>query len=364
MKIVSNILKILNKSNKTVIVLSIVIVVGILFILSRGNNDKFYSNPGFMNSLTDINSRLKNISSSNTIKISGEVTEFIPQTTDLQTRLDLDYITDQILKMINDDKLIFVKTNYDRVKKIQNKNQINYIYEVFLGQLNGVNVGLYKMKVNVIIYIQPKSKPDYVTATEYTNYPFKKYPVGIPSEDQLVPLPTEVIPTGNEVLGTKTKDPVTRHKINKLHINYVTIYNSTMVLHPDRPTSQTAGVNETTLENSVVEGFGNNSNPNERESKFRNPWPGINPSKDFNWPCTPLPFQWDSLGVTTGIKSSTKSCPGHTYDTNYQIDKPAEQAFQYWANNIMAPYNIRSGPNSWLFDLTRGLPSFPIGQGS
>lgn len=363
MNIVSNIVKQLKHTNKTVLILALLILLGVLFILSKGENDKFYTNPGFINTLTDINSRLKNISSTNTIKFNGEVTEYIPQTTDLQTRLDLDHITDIILKKINGGDLTFVKTNYDRVKKIQDKNKINYIYEVFLGQLNGVNIGLYKMKVNVIIYIKPKSKPDYVTATEYTNYPFKKYPVGIPSEDQLVPLPTEVIPTGNEVLGTKTKNPVTRHQINKLHINYVTIYNSTMVLHPDKPTTQTGGMNETTLENSVVEGY-ENATKESRMSVVRNPWPGINKSKDFNWPCTPLPFQWNSLGVTTGIKPSTNACPGHTYDTNYQLDKPAEKAFQYWPNNIMTPSNIRSGPNYWLFDLSRGLPQFPIGQGS
>ena len=363
MKTLQNILKKIKHINKSVLVLSIVILLGILFILSKGDNDKFFTNPGFMKSLNDINSKLKSISSSNIIKFKGNETEMIPQTTDLQTTLDLDEITKRILEKINCKEYTFVKTNYDRVKKIEKKDKINYIYEVFLGQLNGVNISLYKMKANVIIYITPEKKRDYVTATEYTNSPFTEYPIGIPSPDQLVPLATEVIPTGNEVLGTKTVNPIMKHQINKMHINYVTIYNSTMVLHPDKATRQTGGYNESTLESSVVEGMAN-SNPKLRKSIYRNVWPDINPSKKFNWPCTPIKFQWNSLGVNTSPNKSTNSCPGYTYNTNYQIDKPAEQAFQYWANNIMTPSNIRSGPNYWLFDLTRGLPSFPIGQGS
>ena len=342
--------------NTTIIILVVLIILILLVYFSKDKEDDFYNNPGHLKSLDQINDKLKNISSCDVLSFSGETKKYIPSTTPLQVRLDLNNITQIVLQKINCHKYNFVKTNYDRVKSIEDDNKINYLYEVFLAETKGISVSLYKMKINVILYKGRNIENDITTVTDVTNYPFKNYGIGFPSEDQLIPLPTEVIPTGNEVIGTKSINPIKAHKINKLHINYATIQNSTMVLHPDKLTRDTGGYNNSTLEASTVENFDSGYI---EPSVIRNNWPTINnepTDKVYNWPCTKLPFKWNSLGLTP-VPPSTKKCPGHTYST----DKPIK-AYQNWPNNIMAPYNIRSGPNYWLFDLSRGLPSYP-GQG-
>tara|TARA_B110000483_G_C18091565_1_gene502185 strand:- start:90 stop:1133 length:1044 start_codon:yes stop_codon:yes gene_type:complete len=345
--------------NTTILILVAIIVLILLVFFSKNNEDDFYNNPGHLKSLDQINNKLKNISNCNisgcnVLTINGKTKKYIPATTPLQIRLDLDNITQIVLKKINCPKYNFINTNYGRITCVDSLDKINYIYEIFVAETKGISVSLYKMKINVILYKGNSIKDRATTVTDFTNYPFKHYDIGMPSLDQMIPLPTEVIPTGNEVLGTKSVNPIKANKINKLHINYATIENSTLVLHPNKLTNKIPGNNNSTLESSVIEGFDSGYI---QPAVVRNNWPqlGESQNKEYNWPCTKLPFSWNSLGVTTPLQKTTKKCPGHTYS----LDKPMN-AYQDWSNSVMTPQNIRSGPNYWLFDLTRGLPSFNV----
>tara|TARA_B100000780_G_C21115333_1_gene451169 strand:+ start:1193 stop:2230 length:1038 start_codon:yes stop_codon:yes gene_type:complete len=340
--------------NNTIIILVTIIVLILLVFFSKNNEDDFYNNPGHLKSLDVINTKLKNISSfSGILTVDGETNDYIPTTTPLQIRLDLDNVTKIVLHKINCKNYHFINTNYGRIKCVNSSDKVNYIYEIFVAETKGISVSLYKMRINVILYKDDSTSENVTTVTDSTNYPFKHYDIGMPSLDQMIPLPTEVIPTGNEVLGNKSINPIKANKINKLHINYATIENSTLVLHPHKLTNKIPGSSNSSIESSIVEGFDSGY---VYPSTVRNQWPQINKEDQksaYNWPCTPVPFTWNRLGVTTNIPKTTTKCPGHTYS----LDKPMK-SYQNWPNNIITTNNIRSGPNHWLFDLTRGLPSF------
>ena len=284
----------------------------LLVAFSKVKRDLFYSNPGFIPSLTTINKRLKSVSRCDVMKIKGKLIEYIPETTPLQVKLDLNYITATVLSQISGHGFFFRRISYDRIKMIRASDKINYIYETFV-TVRRATVSpapmLLKLRINVIIYIKPRAPPNYRTVTQETNAPFTHYEIGIPSKDQLIPLPMEVIPTANEVLGTKTVRPILRHHINQLIINYVTIENSTLVMHTNRATRKTGGYNESTLESSTVEGF---TTSYVYPSRVRNKWPVINKEPTapvYNWPCTKIPFRWNSLGAYSGYETINISLP-------------------------------------------------------
>lgn len=331
------------------ILLIIIVVIAIALIYNY--YDKFStSENGRL--LSRINNKLKSVSKSKIVNIKGKEIKLIPETIDLETRLDLDFITSHIISKLNCEEFNFIRTSYDRVIKKQNKNKIQYIFDIFIAEMN--HVMTFKFKVNVIIDYKKKPSKKYLTATELTNYPFKNFPIGIPKKDQPVPLPTEVIPTGNEVLGTRSVDPIKKHDMSNIYINYVMIENSTMVYKPDAITRKTAGVNDTTLESSVIETF--ESSPNDRKlrmAKYRNPWttlPGQS-NKKFNWPCKPKNFTWDSLGVIPDDKmvKPTKDCPGASWWRS-----PSVNEFQAWP--IFNKATAHSGEYYNLFDLSNGIP--------
>tara|TARA_B100001964_G_C14235052_1_gene602000 strand:+ start:985 stop:2019 length:1035 start_codon:yes stop_codon:yes gene_type:complete len=338
-------------NTNTLIVICVVVLLIITVGLNKDNNDAFYTNPGFIHSLDKINNKLKNISRCNIVKLNGKKTLLVPLTICLKTRLDLDYVTNYILQKINCKNFIFERTSYDRVEKIEEGNRINYIYDVFVFERN--RVMLFKFRINVILYILPDHKKDYTTVTEVTNYPFKNYEIGFPSKDQLIPLPTEVIPTGNDVLGTRTINPILKHNIESIFINSVMIDNSTLVMHPYKTTRKTGGYNKSSLESSSVEYF--NPTGYVEPAVVRNHWPKLKgePDNVYNWPCTKIPFRWNQHGVTDPIPTPTKNCPGLTHS----LDKP-QNAYSDWPNVVADPSSIRSGPNYWLFDLSRGIPQF------
>ena len=63
-----------------------------------------------------------------------------------------------ILDKINCDKYQFIRTNYDRIKKIEGNNKINYIYDVFVAETSGISVSLLKFKVDVVLFNKPDKK--------------------------------------------------------------------------------------------------------------------------------------------------------------------------------------------------------------
>ena len=92
-------------------------------------------------------------------------------------------------------------------------------------------------------------------------------------------------------------------------------------------------------------------------SKIRNKWPILKdePVNQGQWPCQPNPMYWNTLGVSPNPVISTEECPGERYSTEAM---PLQA--QHWPT--LGPLPRAKGNNVWLFDRSRGIPSFPSGQ--
>mgnify|MGYP003303441661 CR=1 FL=1 len=60
-------------------------------------------------------------------------------------------------------------------------------------------------------------------------------------------------------------------------------------------------------------------------------------------------------GIYEPKPEPSKLCPGVRWSTE---DMPLQA--QYWPTLATVPRN--TGPNHWLFDLSRGIPDFPTGR--
>jgi len=131
-------------------------------------------------------------------------------------KAELDSITKIILKNLNNKKFFnFTQVNYEDITElIDKKGNSNIIYSLFLQENNFLfNI---EVKINVIKFINSNEvkKRNILTCTELTTPEFSKYNIGIPSLNQLIPLPTEVITTSGDVLNTKGINVPTLKKLN------------------------------------------------------------------------------------------------------------------------------------------------------
>ena len=160
-----------------------------------------------------------------------------------------------------------------------------------------------------------KSDPKLKTCAEETTPEFPRYVIGIPSNDQLIPLPTEVITTGNEVENFKGLDFKVPCEYERLWINWVEIFNSSLVLnaYENFKDEQLKGYDKPTLEYTLWKS--KNNSPYQLDNQVNNQWidPPDIPKGVKNWPCTPLRFEWNSQGVQAPV-FPTRTCPGIRHD--------------------------------------------------
>lgn len=97
-------------------------------------------------------------------------------------------------------------------------------------------------------------KNKFATCAEYTTFPFPKYFIGYPAIEQSIPLPTEVIVTGRDILSTKGIDPEWPN-FKALWLNAVWQKNSDLALGTELPVTLDCGTapakNDTNLESSA-----------------------------------------------------------------------------------------------------------------
>jgi hypothetical protein len=254
----------------------------------------------------------------------------------------------------------FIRTNYGNIiELIDDRGICNYIYNVFLQDIK--NIFMINLKINVVVFpdkdINKYFGKDTDMCDEITNNSVPVYNIGLPSNNQYIPLPTQVIPTANDVLsdkGIKYNVPISPKYI---YINNISVLNSTLVVN----------ANKRCLTNFVKGKYGkspeftwrvsNNNNPIIQKSVERNAWPTLNgqPKCRKQWPCTPITQKWNIDGVYDSTPEPSKLCPGKTWATT----DVAVQA-QYWPSLATVPRN--SGENAWLFEMSRGIPSFPTGS--
>ena len=289
----------------------------------------------------------KKLTNCKKVELKGRCKEhkYIPATTDENLTMDLDNISKLITSKINSEtnNFRFIKTEYDSIiEKVDEYGNKHYKYDLFaFDVMNNYKI---RFKVDVIQYVIDIKK---------TNKPHTDYKIGFPSKNQYIPLPTEVITTSCEVLDAKGVNfhvpPITK----TLYINSIKVYNSTLVVNSgsDCFIHRVGGTMYTSLENHIVK---SNNTPFIEPSKVRNKWPTLDtqPVNKGPWPSTQVPFVWNNKGVVNPMPKQGKACPGYTHALNVP-----ELNAEYWPNNIRVPKN--SGENDWLFDLSKGITSFP-----
>lgn len=268
--------------------------------------------------------------------------------------------------------------------------------------------------LDFVVEIAPCHGKSPLTCSEYTTFPFPRYFIGYPTLDQMIPLPSQVIVTGIDVLGQKGKDP-NYPNFKELYLNSVKLENSDLALGTDLGTKDvSAAVNDTTLPTSkypkkkftknqvsfpekyysdCLEKTGNVINTDivndfkpkpfnykctgKPENSYHNEGPTesyaysvakpeyppgwIEPAKIRNkWPrlwSQPRDrFQWPSTPVShewnnIGIRKPVKdSCDKP--GIRWSTQQPPRTA-QYWPTITGIP--THGGPNYWLFNQTRGF---------
>ncbi len=155
------------------------------------------------------------------------------------------------------------------------------------------------------------------TCAKMTTPEFPTYPIGIPSDDQLIPLPTEVVTTGKNVENYNGVDFPVPCGFEKLWINWVEIVNSNLVLNAfeEYPDVQLQGLNKIPFDYTKYTPPNGRQNPYQDYARATNQWPtlGNQPKGVKNWACTPRPFTWDSQGVQPEVHP-TRTCPGVRHD--------------------------------------------------
>ena len=294
------------------------------------------------------------------LKSNCKVNKYTHSTTDEALKADIDVINGLIVDNLNKGhNYEFVKTNYGNIiELIDQKGVYNYIYNVFLQDVK--NVIMINLKVNIIVFPDKNIKRyfghDIETCADITTSAFPVYNIGIPSKNQYIPLPTEVIPTANDILsvkGVKYPRPI---QPKYLYVNRLDILNSTLVVNPNKRclSNFVKGKVCKSPEFTWVTG---DHNPYIQKSDDRNQWPTLHdqPKCQGQWPCTPITQKWNTDGVYSNKPEPSKLCPGKTWAT-----KDLALQAQYWRTLATVPKN--SGENAWLFELSRGIPDFPTGS--
>lgn len=266
-----------------------------------------------------------------------------------EKKKDLDAIINLIFDRLNSiSKFHFKKTEYEGVTMFKSVDgRIRYVIDCYAQDLTqGYTTYDQRFFIDVVIF------PNLHVKKVKRNSQLPTYSLNYPEQDQIIPLPMDVITTASEVLSHNGVNVRESQTFSMLYVNEVKIINSNLVLsYKDaNKLACLGGVTDNSLE---FTGYCGKNNPKQLKSKEYNKWVTLDnqPKKQGQWPCTLVPsFCWDDLGLYPEVKQ-TQECPGFRSST-----KPEELQADYWMATLDTPYF--HGPNFWLFDPVRGNPSF------
>ena len=280
---------------------------------------------------------------------------FTSATIPLGVKLEATMVINEILKKINSTSIFeFNLVGIENIKIYKENKKRQYITNILISDTK--NYFSLRFLLNVVIHLKNNIKKRKKECESTTTPGFKTFPIGIPSEDQLIPTPTDVIDTQRNLLSDNCIYEIKSHEINYLYVNYIRILNNTNILnyynHCAYP--PIGGITDISLEFNELKNKENN--PYIETAFNRNKWPVLKdePINQGQWPCQPNPMFWNTLGVSPYPIISTKECPGERYST-----EPIPLQPEYWPT--LGPLPRATGSNVWLFDKTRGIPSFPSG---
>ena len=303
---------------------------------------------------------------------------YTQSTTQDKLRLDLDMITKYVLLLLNDDKYYdFYKTNYGDVETwIDKEGNEEIKYELFLWDKK--NYFEIKLWVHIIKFVEGSAEKYGVKDSPYM---FPDFNIGWPFKDQLIPLPTDTVTSGNFDTSLESAIPNNPSKIKYLYLNQIEIQNSTLIVdyHKDKYPFKRVDVNEDgfsgvtdqSLEYAVLKTNAEH-NPYFENGRKYNQWPTLDEELKFypQYPNVQPPQKWNDLGVYYYDNESKKKDPNNKendigkikytkLDNNYKNDfcdiyhagtRWSEQQeplqAQFWVSNYQLP---KCGENVWLF---------------
>lgn len=296
------------------------------------------------------------------IELKGPLNEekYIDTTIDDKMRRDLDNITKYVLLILNQDKYYdFAKTNYgDMTVYYNKKNDSNYIYELFLWDKKN----FFEVKLLINIIKIPKKSSIYKYGIKDKHYIFNNYEIGIPSKDQLIPLPLDVIPTQNGQLNDEIfkNDPL---KVKYYYLNQIKIGNSTLIVDYEKNNFYNgnmnvnektfSGITDQTIEYSNYKG---NNNPIMQKSKTYNKWPVLEemPKWKGQYPAKTPPQSWDVDGIYYYSKTDKEIASSQDQYADMcdsgTIWSPMKMPLQPYSRPTLATVPRNCGENYWLFN--------------
>ena len=235
------------------------------------------------------------------------------------------------------------------------KGEIRYIIDTLAYEKN-FELAL-RLKISVVgleSYVDVNLNANrMVNIAELTTPEFPSYFIGYPvPTNQWIPMPSEVITTGLDILSEKGKVYKQVERYKYLYIENVEIFNSDLVLRPELPTRNVEGTDEVPpFTSSPVIG---DHNPFIDIGKVRNRWPKLpnEPEEPKAWPCTKIPFTWDSQSVPVPYPKENKNCPGLSHAD------PPQFASRASYNPTITGLPINGGEYNWLFTRSRGIPGW------
>ena len=268
------------------------------------------------------------------------------------------------LQQMANDRTDFHIVGYESWKIFQVKNSPLKINEIDLFLYDRVNWTQVRLLVQIVelpkkdaigrYECRKVNEPQLKTVAAMTTPEFPTYPIGIPSNDQLIPLPTEVIISGKNVENQKGVNYPEPCSFEKLWVNWVEIVNSSLVLNAfeNYPDVQLQGINRIPFDYTKYTPPGPNGkqNPFQLTAEALNQWPTLDdqPRDIKNWPATPEPFGWFSDGTVPKVNPTRKS-PGIRHDLtqtpltasffNSYFNQPRGQTSYTWmfANSAIIP---------------------------
>ena len=282
---------------------------------------------------------------------------YIQGTIDNRLKTELNEINEILLSKINQKLKPDFETNFKIVsldtitELVDPSGNRNFKYLLFTYDKNEViQLRLYIDIIKYIVHCPEKTQK--ITCTSIATPGMDTFEIGYPQPEQLLPLPTQTVNTGApdllsaDGINIKKIPPIAR-----LHINEIKIYNTDSVINANGQCIMDGvcgNIKETSLSSSA---FNQPTTPFQEPSCVRNKWMRL-PDEPVNvkaWPCGEVSQYWDSQSIPitetcgtqfTGIRSSTTQIP---------------VSAEYYPTLATIPRN--SGPNSWLFSLTRGDPA-------
>jgi hypothetical protein len=286
---------------------------------------------------------------------------YTQSTTDDKLRMDLDMITKNLMKYINDDYFTFAKTNFGDVEVHVDKYGNEEIkYELFLWDIK--NYFQIKLWVHVIKFIEKNEIEKYGIRDKM--YIFQYFNIGYPFKDQIIPLPDDVITTAHFDLSLSSIRPNEPAPIKHLYLNKIEVQNSTLIVdyHKDKfpenrfevsdKPDQFSGVSDMSLE--YVNIKGGFHDPYLEKGREYNKWPRLDeePTWKTQYPSKAPPKHWDMDGLYyygdgDGKPLNKGDCPEYSPGMRWSPNREPLQPY-YWPTLATIPRNC--GENFWLFD--------------